>query len=78
VFTSKFVPRFLPSFSWLTDEGRAEAIPEKVMEVAQRVMARRQVAMTETMKELFLRIYQQAHKFESIPDEAGKTSSNES
>ena len=33
VFTAKFAPRFLPSFSWLTDQGRSDAILEKVIEI---------------------------------------------
>jgi len=70
IFTSRFVPRFLPSFSWLTDKGRDEAICEKVLETAQRVMARRNVVMTENMKKVFENIYHQAQQYEIYPETA--------
>lgn len=64
VFTSGFAPLFLPSFSWLTDQGRTEAIVEKVVEVARRVMARRQVVLGQAEQELFAAIWEQAHQLE--------------
>jgi len=66
VFSSHFAPRFLPSFSWLTDGRRTAAIPEKVLEVAQHVMARRHVALTPAMKELFLKIPELARRHELL------------
>ncbi len=66
VFTSGFAPLFLPSFSWLTDEGRTEAIVEKVVEVARRVMARRRVVLGEAEGALFAAIREQAHGQEQV------------
>ena len=66
LFMSQFVPRFVPSFSWFTDEGRQEAIPQKVVAVAQTVMARRNVRMTESMMELFLKIPAMAAEHELV------------
>jgi UDP-N-acetylglucosamine diphosphorylase/glucosamine-1-phosphate N-acetyltransferase len=71
VFTSHYVPRFLPSFSWLTDEGRSDAIVEKVLEVAQMVMARRNVTMSAAQEELFLKVYEIARQTEKMPHENG-------
>jgi len=71
VFTSRYAPRFLPSFSWLTDEGRTDAVVAKVLQVAQKVMARRQVIMSEAEKELFMRIYDRARDIERMPGENG-------
>jgi UDP-N-acetylglucosamine diphosphorylase / glucose-1-phosphate thymidylyltransferase / UDP-N-acetylgalactosamine diphosphorylase / glucosamine-1-phosphate N-acetyltransferase / galactosamine-1-phosphate N-acetyltransferase len=57
---SAMPPRFVPSFSWLTDEGIREAIPEKMADIAQRVMDRRKVAMSQAERQLFLQVYQSA------------------
>ena len=72
VFCSNFAPIFLPSFSWLTDQGRQKGIPEKLQEIAQRVMARRRVKMSQASKELFLNIYELAGELESAADEADR------
>lgn len=56
VFYSGFVPTFLPSFHWLTDDGPKLAIIEKTLDIAERVMARRQITMTDAMRRLFVKI----------------------
>ena len=64
VFSSRFAPRFVPSFSWLTDSGCFEAIPEKTVAVAEQVMARRNVPLSEPWRQLFLRIPELARRYE--------------
>jgi hypothetical protein len=68
VFTSHFGPRFMPSFSWWTDNGRQEAILEKTVEIAARVMARRKIVMTDAVKRLFYDIFEQARQIELMPE----------
>ena len=65
VFSSRFVPRFLRSFSWLTDDGIVEAVLEKTLATAEKVMVRRQVTMSQARKELFLEIFELAKRYES-------------
>lgn len=72
VFSDKFAPRFLPSFSWLTDEGRAEAIPEKTVAVAETVMGRRNVELTAAMRELFVAIASLAKEYEIGHEQAAE------
>ena len=67
IFNSGFVPRFVPSFSWLTDEGRSAAILEKVIEVAEKVMARREVDLSEAERQLFFEIHRQSQEYEYCP-----------
>ena len=64
VCCSQVAPKFVPSFSWLTDTEHASARLEKMLETAQRVMARRDVTMTAADKELFLNIPQRAQQIE--------------
>ena len=64
IFNSGFVPRFVPSFSWLTDEGRSAAILEKVIEIAEKVMARRKVMLSEAERQLFQSIHRQSREYE--------------
>ena len=52
----------------LAEEGRDEAIYDKVLEIAERVMARRKVVMTENMKMVFKNIYHQAQQYEIYPE----------
>jgi len=64
IFNSGFVPRFVPSFSWLTDQGRSAAILEKVIEIAEKVMARRKVSLSDAERQLFQAIHRQSQEYE--------------
>ena len=64
VFYSGFVTGFLPSFHWLTDQGRQRAIVEKTLDIAERVMARRKVTLTDAMSRLFVKIPALAGRYE--------------
>ncbi len=65
VATCTFAPRFVPSFTWLTGEGSSRYDVEKCLEVARRVMARRQRVMTDAEAALFRRIAKEASRMES-------------
>lgn len=46
VFTGRHVPRFVPSFAWLTDDGMSRFRVEKAVTIARTVMARRDVELS--------------------------------
>lgn len=54
VFTRRMLPKFVPSFAWLTDEGLQPFRVEKAIEIARAVMARRKVGFTPALAD-FLR-----------------------
>jgi UDP-N-acetylglucosamine diphosphorylase / glucose-1-phosphate thymidylyltransferase / UDP-N-acetylgalactosamine diphosphorylase / glucosamine-1-phosphate N-acetyltransferase / galactosamine-1-phosphate N-acetyltransferase len=53
IATCEFAPRFVPSFTWLTRRGAERYDVERCLEVARRVMARRQVILTAAEEALF-------------------------
>jgi UDP-N-acetylglucosamine diphosphorylase/glucosamine-1-phosphate N-acetyltransferase len=57
VFGSGFPPKFIPSFSWGGAEGMTEYEREKALEVARRVMKRRDVEMTDADAALLRKIF---------------------
>ena len=61
------MPKFLPSFSWLTPEGRSAGDPERLLATARRVMQRRGVTCTEAEARVFLASATTARQWES-PD----------
>jgi UDP-N-acetylglucosamine diphosphorylase/glucosamine-1-phosphate N-acetyltransferase len=65
VATCTFAPRFVPSFTWLTGEGTSRYDVEKCLDVARRVMARRQREMTDAETALFRQIPSEAARIES-------------
>ncbi|MBN2561036.1 MAG: hypothetical protein JXQ75_08910 [Phycisphaerae bacterium] len=70
VFVSRHVPRFVPSFSWLTDDGRETNDPARALAVARKVMARRKCGLSEAEEALFLSIPDEARKNEVAPPAA--------
>ena len=57
LFGSEFPPKFIPSFSWGGANGMEVNKLEKAIETAQRVMARREVRMTDSMVALFKTLF---------------------
>jgi len=57
VLTSRFPPKLVPSFSWLTDSGCSPYSPTLAVEVARRVLARRKKQVTEADAALIHRLY---------------------
>ncbi len=58
LFGAGFPPKFVPSFSWGGAEGLVEFRLEKALEVAEHVMARRQVALSKEEKALLTDVFQ--------------------
>lgn len=53
IATCEFAPKFVPSFTWLTCEGVCRYDAERCLDVAVKVMQRRQVCMTAAESALF-------------------------
>ena len=67
IFASRFPPRFLRSFSWLSDQGYELHDPRRAIAVAELVMARRKRELSPAGRKLFTRIYELHRKYE-YPD----------
>lgn len=65
VATSALPPKFVPSFSWLTDAGRSTYDMERCLAVAKTVMARRKVTMSDAEVALFRRLPEISARHES-------------
>lgn len=63
VFDSGFPPKFIPSFSWGGKDGFETFKLEKAYEVAERMMERRGVALTEADKNILLEAYNADARF---------------
>ena len=59
------VPKFVPSFGWLTDAGLADGDVPRLLDVATKVMARRNVDMVDPEVELFLDLPTRVRVFEA-------------
>jgi len=68
IFTATYPLRFVPSFSWVTDAGRVDFDPVKGLQIARRVMARRNVALLDEEEQLFLALPQISRRFEQQPN----------
>lgn len=53
VSATRMLPKFVPSFSWVSDNGMALCDPVRALEVARAVMKRRGIDMTREEAELF-------------------------
>ncbi len=65
VFTRQPVPKFVPSFAWLTDEGLTRYRIEKAVVIARQVMGRREIELTEAEAELLARTAELAGEVEA-------------
>ena len=59
VFGPSFLPKWIPSFSWGGSSGLQEYDPDKAIEVARKVMARRKVALLHEEEELLREVFSQ-------------------
>jgi len=64
VFLSRTVPKFVPSFSWLTDEGEQINDPARALAVAHKVVTRRNRSLTPAEVALFLSVANEARRHE--------------
>ncbi|MBI1192400.1 MAG: glucose-1-phosphate thymidylyltransferase [Bacteroidetes bacterium] len=62
IFGGGFPPKFLPSFSWGGAEDLSTYRPEKALETARRVMARRQQALSAEQEKTLNRIFEQTRR----------------
>ncbi len=65
VFTQRPVPRFVPSFGWLTDAGLVRYRIEKAVEIARTVMARRDVHLSADDEDALRRVSELASSVEA-------------
>jgi UDP-N-acetylglucosamine diphosphorylase/glucosamine-1-phosphate N-acetyltransferase len=65
VFTQSAVPKFVPSFAWLTTEGMTAYQIEKAIRIARTVMARRDVHLTDAEVRLLEHACQLAREVEA-------------
>lgn len=67
VATGRVVPKYNPSFAWVTDERTATGDAARLLDVAAKVMARRGVEITDEEVELFLDLGKRAREYERAP-----------
>lgn len=65
VNATRVAPKYVPSFSWVTDERLSAADPARMLDIATTVMARRDVDMTDEEVELFLDLPKIAQRYEA-------------
>ena len=65
VLLSRTAPKFVPSFTWLTDEKIEVNDPQRALAVAKKVMARRNQKLTGVEEALFLSIAEEARHCEA-------------
>jgi len=68
IATCEFAPKFVPSFTWLTSEETSIYDVERCLEVARRVMGRRQMSMTPAEEARFRALPAVARQIEKRPD----------
>ncbi len=65
VFTRGPVPKFVPSFAWLTDDGLTAYRVDKALDIARTVMARREQELSEPLARLLEHVAQAARTIEA-------------
>ncbi len=65
VITSRYAPKFVPSFLWLTDDEKSDCNPDEAIKVACRSMARRKIDLSDARKRLFLALPEITRKYEN-------------
>jgi len=64
-----FPQKSIPSFAWITGEGHVETFDlRRALEVAKRVMARRDVALSTVEEELFKKVFDLTREERAYPD----------
>jgi len=57
IFGAGFPPKYVPSFSWGTDQASEMFVIDKALDLAEKVMTRRNIAMTEADKNILSHLY---------------------
>ncbi len=66
VASCQFAPKFVPSFTWLTGSKCGPYDPTRCLDVAKRVMQRRQVVMSPAEAAWFLSLLEYSQAFEAV------------
>ena len=65
ISATTMLPKFVPSFAWVTDKSVSPGDPLRALDVASAVMGRRNIDMTDEEVELFLDLGQRVQQFEA-------------
>jgi len=65
IAATTMLPKFVPSFAWVTDKCVSPGDPHRALDVARAVMKRRNVDMTDDEVELFTDLGQRVQQFEA-------------
>ena len=63
--TTRFLPKHVASFAWVTDDAISSGDPARLLDIATKVMVRRDIDMTDAELELFLDLGTHVHAYES-------------
>ncbi len=63
----RMIPKFVPSFAWMTGDGISSGDPRKLLDTARVAMARRNVDITDAEAELFLGLREITARYEPQP-----------
>jgi hypothetical protein len=66
IFGEGFPRNFIPSFSWGGAHGFTVFAIEKAFEVAEKVMARRDIKFNETEKDILLKVFEKTSKYRKL------------
>jgi hypothetical protein len=72
VASSRLAPKFVPSLTWLTDDGPTFADVARTILVAKKAMSRRNRSMSEAEEACFRSVPARAHAVEVAPRGPGK------
>lgn len=64
VASTKLIPKYIPSFGWVTEDGVRRGDPARLLDVAVAAMARRNVEMTDAEVELMLDLGDRVREYE--------------
>jgi UDP-N-acetylglucosamine diphosphorylase/glucosamine-1-phosphate N-acetyltransferase len=65
VFSSHTIPKFVPSFAWLTDGGMSAYRVDKALQIARTVMGRRGIDLSDAEQQLLTRVAKEARQVEA-------------
>jgi UDP-N-acetylglucosamine diphosphorylase/glucosamine-1-phosphate N-acetyltransferase len=64
IAATRLLPKYLPSFAWVTDDGVRKGDPPRMLDIAVATMARRNVEMTDAEVELLLDLGDRVREYE--------------
>lgn len=67
IAATRMLPKYVPSFAWVTNDHISSGDPVRALDVARTVMGRRKVNMTNEEASLFLEVGRLAQRFDAHP-----------